>query len=607
MDAALGFVFWFICGHALAFGGGGNGFIGGGGFFLLQEADGKTPDYGFWFFQACFAATAATIVSGAMAERTRYSTYLIYSSFMCMLIYPAVAHWVWSPAGWLSSAAAAPFAGVGAVDFAGSGVVHMTGGCGALVGAAYIGPRQAFLHPLTGRPRRVLVLRGQAIVNSALGTLLLWLGWFGFNGGSTLGLSGGGLAQAQLAITNTAVASAFGCITSLALEASLSAEMDLSKPLNGILAALVSITAGCADVQPWAALLIGAMGAVVYRYCDAFITNKLLIDDPLSAAAIHLGCGVWGLLAVGLFSSSAGLLITGQAALLGVQALLALSIVAWVATLSLLALLAIDGLAGMRLTSTAELVEVYRDQGEAMFSNDELLSTEFRGMVDDCTSEMLSGLHSFMMVEHSDEQLDALLAVQMFASRCSRSASPRPLSSWRSLTTGILAEDELEDLVIARSIQQRYFTPDSDCFANVSSATLRAIKQNLEWAHAGGIPVDGAIFEGATRELSTMIRLGPFRRFLRVEMRRAKRMTKTWRSGVRSPLYKSLRRMLCGVRTVAAESVRFRMSGSWPPDLLRSEPARRMCMTSTAVILWRDCKASTLHSVRTGPPPEKTA
>jgi Amt family ammonium transporter len=307
--AALGF---FLFGYALMYGGEGP-FMGFKGWALsgVESPVDGLPLEAFWLFQAVFAGTVATIVSGAVAERMRFVAYLIYSFLISAFIYPIIGHWVWG-GGWL--------AGLGFHDFAGSTVVHAVGGITALVGAAMIGPRIGrFNADGTGNP-----IAGHSLPLGMLGVFILWFGWYGFNAGSTLGMGDPG-AVAHVAITTTLAASA-GSISAMALAWFRYGKPDLTLALNGALGGLVSITAPCAVVGTWEAIVIGMIGGVLVIFGIAWL-NRIQVDDPVGAFPVHGVCGVWGTLAVGIFGRAAlgapsdGLLFGGGFGQLGVQAL----------------------------------------------------------------------------------------------------------------------------------------------------------------------------------------------------------------------------------------------------------------------------------------------
>ena len=271
--ASLGF--WAF-GYALMFGGGAAaGIIGLEGFFLQNFADG---DLVGWFFQMVFAGTAATIIAGAMAERTKINAYFAYSFIVGALIYPIYGHWAWSDYGWLVN--------MGFSDYAGSGVVHMIGGFLALAGAMVVGPRRGW--------EQGIVIRGHNVPYVVIGTFILFFGWFGFNiNSSTLGLNA----------VNTLLAGAAGATSAIYLTLLRTGKADIEMAANGALAGLVGITAGCAYVDVWAAVVIGLIAGIIMPFGIGFVKNVLKTDDPVGAVTVHGICGAWGLLAVAIFAS----------------------------------------------------------------------------------------------------------------------------------------------------------------------------------------------------------------------------------------------------------------------------------------------------------------
>ncbi|WP_376790721.1 ammonium transporter [Thermoflexus sp.] len=304
MDALIGGLAFWAFGFALMFGGSGlapglergTPWIGTSGFFLTGLAY-NDQTAALWFFQMVFAATAATIVSGAMAERTKTTAYLAYSFLISALIYPIYGHWVWG-GGWLGDLSAyLPFLGegVGAKDFAGSGVVHAVGGFVALVGAAMVGPRVGKFNR-DGTPN---ALPGHNLALVTLGTFILFFGWFGFNPGSTLAATDSRIAMIAV---NTFLAGAAGAVVAIYYGFFRTGKLELPLACNGALAGLVGITAPCAYVAPWAAVLIGGIAALVMIGGAAFVERILKVDDVVGASAVHGFAGLWGLLAVGLFA-----------------------------------------------------------------------------------------------------------------------------------------------------------------------------------------------------------------------------------------------------------------------------------------------------------------
>lgn len=336
MDFCIGSVAFWAVGFALMFGDG-NAFVGMKGWFLAgpdnSPATGDAyqgvynalnwtgvPLFAKFMFQLVFAATAATIVSGAMAERTKFSAYLLYSFVVSALIYPVVGHWIWG-GGWLAK--------LGMWDFAGSTVVHSTGGWLALVGAIMLGPRIG-KYSKEGKP---LAIPGHSLPMAALGVFILWLGWFGFNPGSTMAADA---SIAQIALT-TNLAAATGAIGALFTSWILLKKPDVSMTLNGVLAGLVAITAPCAFVSPLSAAIIGVLGGIVV-VISVLLLDRAKVDDPVGAVSVHGVCGALGTLALGLFAQEGyapanttgnGLLFGGGLKLLTAQAIGAGAVFAW--------------------------------------------------------------------------------------------------------------------------------------------------------------------------------------------------------------------------------------------------------------------------------------
>ncbi|MBN2120192.1 MAG: ammonium transporter [Candidatus Omnitrophica bacterium] len=315
--ASLGF---FIFGYAIMFGSG-NAFSGFSGWFLKgAESGADVPLFAFWLFQAAFCGAAATIVAGGMAERMKFQAYLIYSFIISAIIYPLVGHWIWG-GGWLAN--------LGFADFAGSTVVHSVGGFAALIGTIILKPRIGKYNP-DGSSN---IIAGHNIPLASLGVFILWFGWFGFNPGSTLSVGNGQLI-ARVAI-NTNLAAAMGGIAAMFMVWKMFGKPDLSMAMNGALAGLVAITAPCAFVEPWAAIVIGGVGGVIV-VLGVVLLDRFRIDDPVGAVPVHGLNGVWGTLAVGLFGQKAlglandGLFYGGGFAQLGIQVVGVASVVFFV-------------------------------------------------------------------------------------------------------------------------------------------------------------------------------------------------------------------------------------------------------------------------------------
>ena len=356
MDFCFGALFYWAVGWGLMYGADAGGFIGSDQFFfspmaLSEEAGGF---YKSWFFQVVFAATAATIVSGAMAERTKFTSYLIYSVVISAFIYPVQGHWIWG-GGWLSKA--------GFHDFAGSTAVHSVGGWAALAGALVLGPRIGKYVKGADGKLTVKAFPGHNIPYACLGVMLLFFGWFGFNGASTgTALGQGGIwtgANIARVCVTTALAASAGAVAAMSVSWIWFKKPDCSMTLNGVLAGLVSITASCAVVSPGAAIVIGLIGGTLVVLSVEFIDKTLKIDDPVGATSVHLSCGIWGTLAVGIWANAPedgviGLLHGGGAAQLGLQALGALSVGAWAFGTSLVLFLAIKAITGLRVSQKEE-------------------------------------------------------------------------------------------------------------------------------------------------------------------------------------------------------------------------------------------------------------
>lgn len=361
MDGCLGALVWYFIGYHLAYGKKGyskpesctggsdcNGFVGNGADVLMNKAAELAPlgnagsghYYAEWMFQWAFAAAASTIVSGAVAERCKFGAYLAYTAALTGVIYPVVVNWGWSAHGWLSPwTGTEPYLGAnGMIDFAGSGIVHMTGGVAALVGAIFLGPRTGRFSP----SGECIDMPGHSSVLVALGTFILWFGWYGFNPVSTLAFEYMETA-ARVAVTTTLGAAAGG-VTALSIHYGFTKSLDVGPMCNGILAGLVSITGNCVVIEPWAAALIGAIGAAIY-YGFSALLRKLKIDDPLDASSVHGACGAWGVIAAGLFAKQKyvlndygaeggaddyGALYGGGGKQLGNQIAGVLAIIAWV-------------------------------------------------------------------------------------------------------------------------------------------------------------------------------------------------------------------------------------------------------------------------------------
>ena len=360
-------LYWFI-GFGLMFGAG--GFIGMPHFFNLSFYDGGgLPSEGFLIFQTVFCATAATIVSGAMAERTKFSMYLAYTIFISVLIYPVSGHWTWG-GGWLMNGETGSFMmntfGTTFHDFAGSTVVHSVGGWIALVGAAILGPRIGKY----GRDGKSKAIPGHNLTIAALGVFILWFGWFGFNPGSQLAAATTADQQAiSHVFLTTNLAACAGGFFALAVSWWKYSKPSLSLTLNGILAGLVGITAGCDCVSATGAVIIGSICGILMIFSVEFIDKILKIDDPVGASSVHGVCGFTGTILTGLFSTSEGLFYGAGSGFLGAQVFGASIVGIWAAGMGFLIFKGLDKVHGLRVSKRVEEegLDIY-EHGESAYN-----------------------------------------------------------------------------------------------------------------------------------------------------------------------------------------------------------------------------------------------
>jgi ammonium transporter, Amt family len=352
MDACLGAIVFYSVGFAFAYGGkdNGNQFIGSKYFFLGDGIYSTQPNddgvnqlqrnpmqlYDF-FFQWAFAAAAATIVSGALAERASFISYMVYAVMLIGFVYPVVVFWVWSGYGWLSvDFSETSYGGPAVRDFAGSGVVHATGGMAAFWGAFVLGPRMG-RYDAAGKP---VEIPGHNASLQVLGTFLLWVGWYGFNPGSALRIVGFGQTVALCAV-NTTLGGAAGGVFAMFWVMMWSkiktgtTVWDIGAVCNGALGGLVAVTANCNQIYPWSAIIIGGIGGVICMGSAYLNAHYLRVDDPLDAVAVHGACGYWGVFATGLFSFEAGGFFGYGGQQLGTQCVFILAHFAWVTAIML--------------------------------------------------------------------------------------------------------------------------------------------------------------------------------------------------------------------------------------------------------------------------------
>ena len=367
MDFSIGSIAFFVIGFGLMFGASSNGLFGTSLFGLVGVEPGTDWNWTFLIFQTVFAATAATIVSGAMAERTKFVSYLIYSAVISFLIYPLFGSWAWGNLlltdnnSWLAK--------IGFHDFAGSTVVHSVGGWLALAGAIMLGPRLGKYGP-DGKPRAIL---GHNLPLAALGVFILWFGWFGFNPGSTT--AGNGLAGYIAVTTNLAAAS--GALLALITSWLIMKKPDISMTLNGALAGLVAITCPCDGVSPVGAIMIGGVAGILVVLSVLFIDFVLKVDDPVGAVSVHGMNGLWGTLSYGLFAMDGGLFYGGGLKQFGVQLLGAGTAFVWAFGLGLVLFWILSKTVGLRVTPEEELKGLdIGEHGNEAYAGFQVFSTE---------------------------------------------------------------------------------------------------------------------------------------------------------------------------------------------------------------------------------------
>jgi len=337
MDFSVGSLAFWAIGFGLMFGVSNSGWLGTSGFFLSDfSPDGDPWVLAFWMFQVVFAATTATIVSGAMAERTKFIGYLLYSVFISALIYPVFGSWAWGSLyhgnGWLE--------GLGFIDFAGSTVVHSVGGWAALAGTIVLGPRVG-KYTKDGGIKPIL---GHNIPLAALGVFILWLGWFGFNPGSTTAAS----KDIAMIFVNTNLAAAAGAVLAMITSWIKFGKPDVGMSLNGALAGLVAITAGCANVSPTSSIIIGAIAGIIVVFA-VIMFDRIKVDDPVGAISVHGINGVWGTLAAGIFNMGGT-----SAKIIGVQLVGIAACFIWTFTAAYILFKIIDMTIGLRVSGEEE-------------------------------------------------------------------------------------------------------------------------------------------------------------------------------------------------------------------------------------------------------------
>lgn len=360
LDICACTIVWWLLGYGFAYGESSGKFIGNDKF--ASENFNGTNEYTSWMFQWAFAGTAATIVSGCLAERTQIISYVIFSLFITGFIYPIVVHWTWG-GGWLYQE--------DFLDFAGSSIVHLVGGLSGLIGSIIVGARHGKFDENNNnefKPHNVPMV--------VLGTLILWFGWYGFNCGSTLSIVDGNeflVSKIGMNTTISAAIAGLACfIISALIEKSNKSKYNVNSLTNGILAGLVSITAGCNSVEPYGAFVIGMIGAFVY-ICFSKLLIKYKIDDPLDAFAVHGGCGIWGTFALGFFDINEGVFYGGNGKQIGIQLMGIIVISLWTSFMSFCLFYLLNKFKLLRIPKEEEILGIdwVEHGGKAYHINDD--------------------------------------------------------------------------------------------------------------------------------------------------------------------------------------------------------------------------------------------
>jgi len=396
MDFSIGsLVFWFL-GFGIMFGAG-NKFFGGIDFFSTGSYDFDTiPFFAFLIFQTVFCATAATIVSGAMAERTKFISYCVYTVALTLIVYPISGYWIWG-GGWLAD--------LGFHDFAGSTVVHMVGGVAAFVGAIFLGPRIGKYD----KNKKSKAIPGHSLTLGALGVFILWMGWFGFNGGSSLGMENGLLEDVASIFITTNLAAASAAVTAMIITWVRYKKPDVSMSLNGALGGLVAITAGTDIVTPYAAAIIGIIAGFVIVFGVALIDKVLRVDDPVGAVAVHGLNGAVGTVLVGVFAVDGGLLYGGGFNLLGVQILGVAAVATWVAVAMTIVFFIIKKTIGLRVSASEEIAGLDIEEHGLVSSYADFMPS----IPASPAFDVFSGVSS----EHVDVSIDEAVPVELKTSK----------------------------------------------------------------------------------------------------------------------------------------------------------------------------------------------
>ena len=352
VDLFIGTIAFWAIGYSLMYGNSISGFIGSATLFYIEPNDMHNL-----FYQTVFCATAATIISGAIAERAKFGTYVIFTFIFTTFIYPIAGHWIWQTDGWLTQ--------LGFVDFAGSTAVHVVGGFAALMYATLVGARHG-KYNADGSSNKI---PGHSKLFAVLGVFILWMGWFGFNAGSTLAITGESANMVPLIILNTNLSAAAGGIMALTITWIKYRKADISMTLNGTLAGLVGITAGCATVDPLGALIIGALCGIATSLATEFVENKLKIDDVVASFSVHGIAGIVGTILIGLLSTENGILYGGGFDQLKIQTIGALSVAVWATLVSFIVIAILKYTVGIRTELANEIAGLDNSEHDLDFDS----------------------------------------------------------------------------------------------------------------------------------------------------------------------------------------------------------------------------------------------
>lgn len=364
VDLFVGAIAFWAVGYSLMYGNSISGFVGRLTLFYIEPTDMHNL-----FFQTVFCATATTIISGSIAERAKFSTYVIFAVVFTTFIYPIAGHWIWQTDGWLTQ--------MGFIDFAGSTAVHVMGGFAALIYAALLGAR----HGKYEADGTVNAKPGHNNLFAVLGVFILWMGWFGFNAGSTLAITGESASAVPLIILNTNLGAAMGGIMALFITWVKYKKADIAMTLNGTLAGLVGITAGCSVVEPVGALVIGGIAGVVVTIGSEVVEKNLKIDDAVSSFSVHGIAGIFGTILVGFFGTETGLLYGGGFEQLKVQTIGSFTVAIWSVLISLIVISILKYTVGIRVPLEHELAGLDNTEHNIEFDNTTIESEQTKPVV----------------------------------------------------------------------------------------------------------------------------------------------------------------------------------------------------------------------------------